>query len=213
MVRRITGGRAVLHENELTYSVCASTSDFPELGRTTLQTYRIISLALLESLLVLGIEAEWVKSSRESESSPLLAVIAKPCFISTSRYEITVKGRKLIGSAQRRFSAHPDLSAKESFIQHGSVLIGKGRYNLADFLPQESSAEKVKLAMEGSSTNLEDILKRGVESREMISALKAGFSKTFKAEMTDSSISAEEYNRACALKDSKYVTSQWNFRI
>ncbi|MFH1336004.1 MAG: biotin/lipoate A/B protein ligase family protein [Candidatus Zixiibacteriota bacterium] len=213
VVRRITGGRAVLHESELTYSVCASASEFPELGRNTLQTYRIISQALLESLLIIGIEGEWVKPARELESSSSPTMVAKPCFVSTSRYEITVNGRKLIGSAQRRFCAHLDLSAKESFIQHGSILTGTGRYNLADFLPPEGSGEKIKLDLEGSSTNLKEILKRELESRELISALKTGFSKIFDAEMTDSSISAEEFNRACVLKKSKYKTSQWNFRI
>lgn len=213
VVRRITGGRAVLHENELTYSVCASASEFPELGRNTLQTYRKISQALLESLLILGIEGEWVKPARELESSSSPTMVAKPCFVSTSRYEITVNGRKLIGSAQRRFCAHLDLSAKESFIQHGSILTGKGRYNLADFLPPESLVEKVKRDLEGSSTNLEEISKREIDFRELISALKVGFSKTFDAEMTDSSIAVEEFNQACVLKESKYKTSQWNFRI
>jgi lipoate-protein ligase A len=213
VVRRITGGRAVLHESELTYSVCASASEFPELGRTTLQTYRIISQALLESLLIIGIEGEWVKPARELESSSSPTMVAKPCFVSTSRYEITVNGRKLIGSAQRRFCALLDLSAKESFIQHGSILTGRGRYNLADFLPPDSSGEKTKRDLEGSSTNLMEILKRELESRELISALKTGFSKIFDAEMTDSSVSAEEFNRACVLKESKYKTSQWNLRI
>lgn len=213
VVRRITGGRAVLHDSELTYSVCASASEFPQLGRNTFQTYRIISQALLESLFILGIEGEWVKPTRELESSSSPTMVAKPCFASTSRYEITVKGRKLIGSAQRRFCAHLGLSAKESFIQHGSILTGKGRYNLADFLPQECSVEKVKHDLEGSSTNLEEILKRGIEMRELISALKVGFSRIFDAEMTDSSISAEEFNRAYGLKESKYSTSQWNCRI
>ncbi|HEX7402052.1 MAG TPA: biotin/lipoate A/B protein ligase family protein [candidate division Zixibacteria bacterium] len=213
VVRRITGGRAVLHESELTYSVCASASEFPELGRNTLQTYRIISQALLESLLILGIEGEWVKTARGLESSSSPTMVAKPCFVSTSRYEITVNGRKLIGSAQRRFCAHLDLPAKDSLIQHGSILTGKGRYNLADFLPPEGSGEKIKLDLEGCSTNLKEILERELESGELISALKTGFSKIFDAEMTDSSISPEEFNRACVLKESKYKTLQWNFRI
>jgi lipoate-protein ligase A len=211
VVRRITGGRAVLHDHELTYSVCAAVADLPELGRTTLQTYRIISQALLESLLLLGVEGEWVKSSGESESS-FSPLVTKPCFVSTSRYEITVKGKKLIGSAQRRFSAHPNLSVKESFIQHGSILIGKGRYSLADFLPQKSSTEKVKRDLEESSTNLEEILKRKTELGELTSALKEGFGNSFDIEMVDSSVSAEEFHRASVLNESKYNAPAWNFK-
>jgi lipoate-protein ligase A len=212
VVRRITGGRAVLHESELTYSVCASVSDFPELGRTTLQTYRIISQALLESLLILGIEGEWIKPARESESLSSTPLTIKPCFISTSRYEITVQGRKLIGSAQRRFSAQPDLSTKESFIQHGSILTGKGGYSLADFLPGEVMAEQMKRDLEESSTDLTEMLKKEIKPNELIFALKAGFRKIFDAKMIDSSITPEEFNRAGALKENKYSTSQWNFK-
>jgi lipoate-protein ligase A len=212
VVRRITGGRAVLHENELTYCVCASTVEFPQLGKSTFQTYQLICQALLESLLILGIKAEWVKPARESESSPSAILVAKPCFVSTSRYEITVSGRKLIGSAQRRFGTHLDLPTKESFIQHGSILTGKGRYNLVDFLPLESSTEKVKHDLEESSTNLEEILERKIEFGELILALKEGFAKVFDVQMENSIVSEEELQIACNLRDDKYLSENWNMR-
>ncbi|MFQ6003556.1 MAG: biotin/lipoate A/B protein ligase family protein, partial [Candidatus Zixiibacteriota bacterium] len=65
VVRRLTGGRAVLHENEITYSICASVEKYPELGEDINQTYQKISFALLESLRSLEISAEWVKPDRE----------------------------------------------------------------------------------------------------------------------------------------------------
>ena len=97
MVRRITGGRAVLHQEEVTYSVCASTPGLTRLGESTMQTYRRLSMALLHSLRALGIDGEWVKPSPDGKRSPLHVASSKPCFISSSRYEITVGGRKLIG--------------------------------------------------------------------------------------------------------------------
>ncbi len=212
VVRRITGGRAVLHENELTYSVCASIPDSPELGLSTLQTYQKISLALLESLRFLGIEGEWVKPSRETESFSFQSISAKPCFVSTSRYEITVRGKKLIGSAQRRFSSRSDQLTKESFIQHGSILIGKGWYNLAEFLPEGNSKEMMRRSLEERSTNLEELLKRRVQLTEMISVLKAGFKTVFNARMEDSSISGEEQEVAENLKEKKYHSEEWSFR-
>ena len=148
VVRRITGGRAVLHEEEITYSVCASGENFPQLGANTFQTYQRLSMALLESLRLLGINGEWVKPSTNKKSHSLHQIFPKPCFVSNFRYEITVGGKKLIGSAQRRFSYRFDQHRKDSFIQHGSILTGKGKHSLAELLPEESCVEMVKQNLE-----------------------------------------------------------------
>lgn len=152
VVRRITGGRTVLHDNEITYSVCASVKKYPELGKNVSETYRKISFALLESLKELKILGEWVKPNRERieidaagsiNSLPASSLqvtersyFSKPCFMSNSRYEITVEGKKLIGSAQRCF--------QDSFIQHGSLPLGNGKFDLADFLSEKSFTSENK---------------------------------------------------------------------
>jgi len=210
VVRRITGGRAVLHEDEITYSVCASADDFHHLGDNTIQTYQKLSLALLESLHVLGIDGEWVKPSTGKKSPPFHQIFSKPCFVSNSRYEITVEGKKLIGSAQRRFSYRSDQEGKDSFIQHGSILTGKGKNSLAELLPEESSVERVKQNLEEKSTNIEKILKRRVGPEEIISALKKGFEKVFDSRMEDSAVSEEEIKVAQNLKKEKYLSERWN---
>jgi len=210
VVRRITGGRAVLHEDEITYSVCASSEHFFQLGENTNQTYQKLSWAWLESLRVLGIDAEWVKPSVTTNPSSFTLLLSKPCFISNSRYEITVNGKKLIGSAQRRFSYRSDHTRQDSFIQHGSILTGKGKYSLAEFLPEESSVEMIKQNLEEKSTNMEEILKRRIKAEEMISALKIGFNKAFDVEMDDSEITKEELQNAHLLKEKKYESDGWN---
>jgi len=226
VVRRITGGRAVLHENEITYSVCASAKEHPELGKNINETYQRISFALLESLKSLKVFGEWVKPNRDrvkidstgsinslQASSPQVIenpYFSKPCFMSNSRYEITVEGKKLIGSAQRRF--------QDSFIQHGSLPLGNGKFNLADLLSIESLASEntkkrvVKKKLEEKSTSLEKILKRKVEYEEMISALKKGFSKFFDVEMVEKELTQKELETAQVLKQKKYSTEEWNFR-
>jgi lipoate-protein ligase A len=210
VVRRITGGRAVLHQNEITYSVCASGDHFTQLGENTIQTYRRLSLALLEALLVLGINGEWVKPSRGKGSSSCHATFSTPCFVSHSRYEITVDGKKLIGSAQRRFSHRSDKGKKDSFIQHGSILTGNGKHDLADLLPDESPKKEVKLNLDEKATNVERILKRRVKPKEMVSALKSGFEKVFACQMEESDISEEELKVTLSLKEQKYVSEKWN---
>lgn len=216
VVRRITGGRAVLHEDEITYSVCASldpdSDHFPQLGDNTIRTYQKLSVALLESLRVLGINAEWVKPA--SSPNPFFAhmMSTKPCFVSNSRYEITVEGKKLIGSAQRRFSFRFDHPKKDSFIQHGSILTGKGRYSLAEFLPESSSVERMKRYLEEKSTNIENILKRRVDSEEMIRAFKIGFGRVMNARIEDSVVTEEELECTRILKEEKYLLEEWNMR-
>ncbi|MCK4404317.1 MAG: lipoate--protein ligase family protein [candidate division Zixibacteria bacterium] len=212
VVRRITGGRAVLHEDEFTYSVCASADDFPQLGANTFQTYQKLSMALLESLHVLGVLGEWVKPSGDKKFSPFHMIFSKPCFMSNSRYEILVGGKKLIGSAQRRFYFRSDQHRKNSFIQHGSILTGKGEYSLAELLPGGSSVETLKQNLEEKSTNIEKILKRRVKPDEIISALKVGFEKVFTCRMEDSKVLKEELEVAQSLKEKKYLSERWNLR-
>jgi len=220
VVRRITGGRAVLHENEITYSVCASIREYPELGENVNETYQKISFALLESLKALEIFGEWVKTHKDrikmdstgSINSPQAgslqfaenSCLSEPCFISNSRYEITVARKKLIGSAQRRF--------QNSFIQHGSIPLGKGKVSLPHLLTEEINKKKMKEKLERKSTNLEEILKRKVESKEVLFALKKGFSKFFDVEMIKSEPSKKEIETAQVLREEKYSTEEWNFR-
>ena len=112
VVRRITGGRAVLHHRaELTYSViCNETDDLFKMGISG--AYSTISSAILNALSDCGIQAESVPSAldrrglREKDS----------CFHAPSRSEIMAGGRKLVGSAQRRFN--------RSMLQHGSIIFG-----------------------------------------------------------------------------------------
>ena len=114
IVRRFTGGRAVLHRDELTYCVVAR-ADNPLFPSTVLGTYKVIATALLAGLKNLGLAAEMV--SHSSRYAELVRKDAKEaaCFCSPSWYEIVANGRKIVGNAQRRVSG--------AFLQHGSILI------------------------------------------------------------------------------------------
>jgi len=202
MVRRITGGRAVLHEDEITYSLCARSEEYPELGRNTMETYQRISLALLESLKTLRIQAEWARPNRERIAFSDNSFVSKPCFVSSSRFEITVAGKKLIGSAQRR--------EKSDFIQHGSIPLGDGKVSLGELLTEKNTGEKIKEKLKKKSTNLERILKRSVECEEVISALKKGFGNFFGVKLVGEELTQGELETARVLRDRKYSTEEWN---
>ena len=112
-VRRITGGRAVLHIDEITYSiVCSENERLFEEGISG--AYRIISRCLLEALREVGVNAEMQTVRCEMQGAGDSQKIS--CFHSPSKYEIIIERKKLVGSAQRRF--------KRAFLQHGSILFG-----------------------------------------------------------------------------------------
>ncbi len=106
IVRRMTGGRAVLHDAELTYSIAGNLED-RRFGSIT-ETYLLISRCIVEALKDLSIDAE-IALSRATMETPA----QDDCFHSPSRHEVLVSGKKLVGSAQRRL--------KSAFLQHGSI--------------------------------------------------------------------------------------------
>lgn len=106
VVRRPTGGRAILHDREVTYSVTAPVKDAPPLR----ETYERINLVLLEGLRRLGADVELASPS---ERAP--APSTRPCFETPGRGELVAGGNKLVGSAQWRDEG--------ALLQHGSILV------------------------------------------------------------------------------------------
>lgn len=119
VVHRPTGGRAVLHDDELTYAVISN--DANVFGDTIYGNYKRVSEALCLGYIQLGVPAILAPDTRKSAEASDDADL--PCFLSTSRYELMVNGRKIVGSAQRR--------VRRSFLQHGSMPITCDRNALA----------------------------------------------------------------------------------
>jgi lipoate-protein ligase A len=119
IVHRPTGGRAVLHDDELTYAVISN--DTESFGDTIYGNYKRVSEALCLGYNRLGVPAVLAPDTRKV--LPLMNDGDPPCFLSASRYELMVDGRKIAGSAQRRI--------RRSFLQHGSMPITCNRGALA----------------------------------------------------------------------------------
>lgn len=119
IVHRPTGGRAVLHDDELTYAVISN--DDACFGGTIYANYKRVSEALCDAFQRVGVPAVLAPETRKAPTTRNGA--DPPCFLSPSRYELTVEGRKIVGSAQRR--------VKNSFLQHGSMPITCDRETLA----------------------------------------------------------------------------------
>ena len=120
VVYRPTGGRAVLHDDELTYAIASN-----DVGRfdggSVYATYRRISEAMTQGYRRLGVDVALAPDTKLRRRSP--DGRDDPCFISPSRYELMFKGRKIAGSAQRQL--------RRGFLQHGSILITCNRELLA----------------------------------------------------------------------------------
>lgn len=120
IVRRPTGGRAVLHDCELTYSIIFEEGNKVILGDLQ-ATFKVISESLIIGLRYLGIDAQLADGKRDRVDR--LCNRDPACFSSHSPYEILINGKKIIGSAQRRFQG--------VILQHGSILIDIDRQRLA----------------------------------------------------------------------------------
>ena len=161
VVRRPTGGRVVLHKNDLTYTVVLPAGAPRICGAG--DAYQRISECLVEGLGVLGaglsIERGRTRASLEG---------ARPCFASTSRYEVTHEGRKVVGSAQR--------VGRRSLLQHGSIPVGSDYLEIADYL---NGVDRNRLREEvgAATTCLEAIAGGSVNIGEIAQSLRAAFTR------------------------------------
>lgn len=201
LVRRPTGGRGVLHHRELTYAIIAPQDYYPEQG--VLATYRSIARGLLEGLSNLGIDASLAmpranKRSQEDKS--------RACFMAPSWYEITVGGRKLIGSAQKRLRGH--------ILQHGSILLGVDYKAMAELFPASyGNAPRVKYIeqIKNRITSLEELLCREPDLEQLKQKFTEGFSRAQAVEFISSDPADYEQRLAAQLYKQKYSTKVWNF--
>ena len=191
LVRRPTGGSAILHEGpelELTYSVTARTGDF-EGADDLLETYRWIGAALAAGINRVGAPVEMVPVQ---PSDP--AAMPTFCFARTGSYELEVGGLKVVGSAQRRQGA--------GFLQHGAVMLGAAPERLRRVFPTEGDP----LA---GMTTLEAVLGRRPSFVETMTALAEGFRAVHGLEVTAGGLAAEELELAESLVREKYGTERW----
>lgn len=204
LVRRQTGGRGVLHDKELTYSVIVS-EEHPNMPSTVTEAYRVISEGLLEGFKLLGFEAYFAiprsKEEREKLKQPRSAV----CFDAPSWYELVVEGRKIAGSAQTR--------QKGVILQHGSLLQDVNIDELFDMFifKNDRLKDKMKKAFVDKAVAINDIADRHISIEEMEKAFEEGFKKGLNIEFKPLTLSDDQIKEVKELEE-KYRSDEWLYK-
>jgi lipoate-protein ligase A len=206
MVRRPTGGRAILHTGELTYSVIGP-SDDPRLAGSVLESYNRLACALLNAVCSLGLDARSNPLNSELSGSGKHDLPNPVCFEVPSAYEITVDGKKLIGSAQAR--------RKEGVLQHGSLpLVGDlARITEALVFPDEAARQDAAERLLARATTVESVLGRAVSWDEAAEAFTRGFERELGLHFQAGGLSKGEQRRAAELVEQKYDHASWMKRV
>jgi lipoate-protein ligase A len=195
LVRRPTGGRAILHTDELTYSVAAPEAH-PLLAGGVLESYRRLSLGLLAALRLLGVAAEAGGSHARGGAHGAV------CFESPSDYEITAGGRKLIGSAQARRVG--------GVLQHGTLPLTGDLARIVQALAKpDTPPEHVR----ARAATLREAAGRAIGWEEAAEAVSAGFAAEFGLSFERGGLSPAEAARAETLIREKYASDGWTMRV
>ncbi len=203
LVRRPTGGRAILHVDELTYSLTAAADD-PLLSGDLLESYRKISRALLAGLSKLRVTATGDATYENSTSG----MIKNPvCFETPSNYEITSGGKKLIGSAQARKYG--------GILQHGTLPIHGEITRITRALKFASEHDRASAAakLTAHAVTLESVLSTIPDWLTVAGAIIKGFSETFEISFIESQPDPAEIEYANQLMAEKYLSDTWTFRM
>lgn len=204
-VRRATGGRAVLHDKELTYSVIVS-EDHPRMPSSVTEAYKVISMGLLHGFQNLGLQAEMVSLASEEEKEKYSSPGSSACFDSPSWYELVVEGKKVAGSAQTR--------QRGVILQHGSILLDMDVELLFSLL--HFSSERLKQRMMDSfrqkAVTINEVSSHPIGLEEAIEAFGRGFASGLEIELVPSELTAEELELAEELARTRYATEEWNLR-
>lgn len=199
VVRRPTGGRAILHTDELTYAVIGSKND-PRLAGSLMDSYRRISQALFTALIQLGLPAEvHTGKDPDAQNQPV-------CFENPSDFEITVEGKKIIGSAQAR--------KKTSLLQHGSLPLTGDLTRITKALHYPTTAERDQ-ASEGlleKAATVYDVLGQEISWDRAAKLFADSFATTLNLNLIERGLTTGEKKLALQLESDQYGHPGWTRR-
>ena len=200
VVRRPTGGRSILHTDELTYSVSLLQTD-PRTKGGIVEGYRRLSEGLLAGLHSLGVDA----IQAAGQSAPVSGTTAV-CFETPSDYEITVAGRKLVGSAQWR--------ARGGVLQHGTLPLCGDLARIVDYLAfsdAERSAQRCRLHLK--ALTMEEALGAVLPFDRVAQALAEGFARALNLNLVPGELGPQERALSDLIRHKVYANPDWTARL
>lgn len=201
LVRRPTGGRAILHTDELTYAIIAPLSE-PRVRGTVLESYSRLAQALVHSLHLLSVPAEITGTN--PNHGPLTQPI---CFEQPSDYEIVADGKKILGSAQARRLG--------GVLQHGSLPLHGDltRITKGLWFSNEKSRQEAAAYLLNRATTVEMILGQPVSWEQAAHAFIEAFQRTLNLTFKQETLTDAEIQRANELVTDKYSNAVWTERV
>jgi lipoate-protein ligase A len=202
LVRRLTGGRAILHTDELTYSVCGPKEE-PILSGDIISSYQRISSAILVALERLGVGVQALPQEKNSCSKTPEPI----CFEIPSNYEITVNGKKLVGSAQAR--------RQGGILQHGTLPLYGDLTRITQVLefPDEISRGLAAERLFARATTVENALGKTIHWQQAADSFIDGFKTTLNLDLISGKLTEEERSRTSQLMAEKYNNPGWIRRL
>lgn len=198
IVRRPTGGKAVLHDVELTYSLVASSKEgFPN---SIWGVYNRIAQGLINAYRMLGVEVQIKRKGKTGR-------INQVCFLTATSADLLYDGRKVIGSAQKKKG--------DVFLQHGSLVISHDPellFSLFNYPSDEVRKKGMTLFM-NTTASLNSILGRGIHYEEIKQALWQGFQEAWEIDCYKGELANEEIKLKHKFLETKYLKSEWNYKI
>lgn len=181
-VRRITGGGAVYHDKELTYSIVISESH-PKIPKNIMESYRIICGAIVKGLKNLGIESTYIPIN-----------------------DIITNGKKISGNAQTR-KAKTVLQHGTILID---VNVEEMFFLLR--VPNEKIKDKLIADVKERVTSIKHVLEKEISFEEISNAIKSGFEQEFNIELVKGTLTKEEVELTKKFEDECFSTKDWNHR-
>jgi lipoate-protein ligase A len=202
LVRRPTGGRAILHADELTYAIIAK-DDNPHLTGGVLRSYRHLSKGLVKALTLLGLDVEIQPEIPLDETDRTNPV----CFQIPSAFEITAQMKKLIGSAQVR--------RRGCVLQHGSLPLAGDIATICEVLRFEDDETRASVSerVRARATTIETLINTQVTWERASQAFIQGFSSALALDLQQGEVTVRERARADELLTDHYRNIDWTHRM
>lgn len=204
-IRRPTGGRAVLHDQELTYSVIV-TESYPNMPETVTEAYRVISGGILQGFRLLGLDAYFSVPETKEQLDDLKKPKSAVCFDAPSWYELVVEGKKVAGSAQTR--------QKGVILQHGAILLDLNEELLLSVFNFSSAEakEKMRRKLPEKAVAMNRFVDTPFTVAQCVNAFSKGFEDALDIELIPYELTEQQTQYVEQLMQKKYLTDDWNFK-